>query len=109
MQNLRGGQNFSFPTLLDSYRELLLMSFMILFNFIFIFNRQLHAYSSITRIQHTCIVPKIRNVVENNPRPDRISNRYLKCTMMLIMKRVTLKWKNSDRYSSFDLIWRIEG
>ena len=24
MQNLRGGQNFSFPTLLDSYRELLL-------------------------------------------------------------------------------------
>ena len=26
MQNLRGGQNFSFPTLLDSYRELLLKS-----------------------------------------------------------------------------------
>ena len=25
MQNLRGGQNFSFPTLLDSYRELLLI------------------------------------------------------------------------------------
>ena len=24
MQNLRGGQNFLFPTLLDSYRELLL-------------------------------------------------------------------------------------
>ena len=24
MQNLRGGQNFSFPTLLDSFRELLL-------------------------------------------------------------------------------------
>ena len=27
MQNLREGQNFSFPTLLDSYRELLLKRF----------------------------------------------------------------------------------
>ena len=75
---------------------------MILFH-LFIFNSQPHAYRSITRIhtssfralsQHTCIVPKIRNVVENNPRPDRISSRYLKCPMMLIMKRVTRKRKS---------------